>query len=177
MPIDRNYANYGAIIKTPLPTPNAPSIPASSTKKSSAPSTPRFFSSRRASQTQAVLGECSQKSLPTGAGAVVRGILGMMKVLWKRSGDIFTRARHLPAQSSSVYKIREGFAKADNEAIVKIAPLLFHKKRIAAQGSLLFFLFSLFLQGDNARAPLATITTWTIRKKASNDVILPAPCE
>jgi len=49
--------------------------------------------------------------------------------LWARSGDIFARARHLPAQSLSVYKIREGFAQADNEAIVKIAPLLAHKKK------------------------------------------------
>jgi hypothetical protein len=50
-------------------------------------------------------------------------------ILWARSGDIFARARHLPAQSLSVYKIREGFAQADNEAIVKIAPLLAHKKK------------------------------------------------
>jgi len=42
-------------------------------------------------------------------------------ILWARRGDIFARARHLPAQSLSVYKIREGFAQADNEAIVKIA--------------------------------------------------------
>ena len=101
----------------------------------------------------------------------------MAKVLWERSGDIFARARHLSALSPSVYKIREGFAQTDNDAIVKIAPLLSHKKRIAAQGSLFFFLFSLLLQGDNARAPLAAITTWIIRKNASSDVILPAPCE
>jgi len=50
-------------------------------------------------------------------------------ILWARSGAIFARARHLAAQSLSVYKIREGFAQPDNEAIVKIAPLLAHKKK------------------------------------------------
>ena len=66
-------------------------------------------------------------------------------------------------------------AKNGDAVLAGKALLLDRQKRIAAQVSLLLFLFSLFLQGDNARAPLAAITTWIIRKNASSEVILPAP--
>jgi hypothetical protein len=113
-----------------------------------------------------------------------------VKVLWARSGDIFARARHLPAQSLSVYKIREGFAQADNEAIVKIAPLPAHKKKEprlrgvnrglkdrSSEKPFLFYFYRSVLQGDRARAPLAAITTWMIRKNISSIDILPPPWE
>ena len=72
----------------------------------------------------------------------------MAKILWARRGDIFARARHLPSQSPSVYNIREGFAKADNEAIVKIALLLAHKIKDRSSGELiLLIIFAVFTGG------------------------------
>jgi len=60
-------------------------------------------------------------------------------ILCERSGAIFARARHLPAQSLSVYKIREGFALADYEDIVKSALLqVFDRKVLWARSGAIF---------------------------------------
>ena len=72
---------------------------------------------------------------------------GIAEALWERSGDIFARARHLHSQSPSVYKIREGFANADNDAIVKIAPLLSHKKMDRSSGKPVLVIIFAFVTG------------------------------
>ncbi len=57
--------------------------------------------------------------------------------------------------------------------MVKIAPVISRKKGPQLRGAFLIIVFA-FLQGVNARAPLAAITTWIIRKNSNSVDMLPA---
>ena len=73
-------------------------------------------------------------------------------ILWERS------AASLPQKKTPLARGKQGVKGS----------------QLRETGSCSYF-YRLFLQGDKARAPLAAITTWMIRKKISSVIMLPPP--